>query len=333
MSDSLEREIIGRRPRRSRKLRRIAVSLVGMGLGDRIIFEAPLRVHCRNHPRDYIIAIVDRNTRTEIPQSLRRYFDELWWVSAGDGRRWRSSRMAIARRVRDALIGAGVEELLVPWRRKQFAPSDAYTMKPYNCFQEAECLHEFGIHPRVRVPLSERRWAQQFLRANIPARCQALVSVHVRGVSYGLERNLDAGLVGQVLDALRSQGRFGFVFVGRDDGPPDVSGPDVFSFVGQPWPFERTAAVIRQTHLFVGGESGLIHAAVALGVPAIGIGFVGPHAIPFTTADRYVCFEKGESPQTIMAEVKQFVERLELPLGRERPTWRRSGRRKRVRRR
>lgn len=182
----------------------------------------------------------------------------------------------------------------------------------------AECVRRIAPTEVLAVDGgSKDGGAERFLRAAIPNRCETLVSVHLRRVPYSPERNLNAALIRRILAWLRRQGRVGFILLGRDDGGPAISGPDVFSFVGKERSFEQTAAIIARTQLFIGGESGLTHTAAALGVPLIGLGFIGHHARPFTKASRYVYFQKGDSPQTIMAEVKRFVERLHLCFGRK----------------
>jgi ADP-heptose:LPS heptosyltransferase len=162
------------------------------------------------------------------------------------------------------------------------------------------------------LPSRERRWACEFLRQTIPARNGCLVSVHVRNLRFSPERNLDPELVDKVVHQVCSHAHAAAILVGRDDGSPALDGPNIFPAVAEDWPIERTAALIAQTQLFIGGESALTHVAAALGRPVIGLGFVGHHARPFTKPDRYIYFQKGESPETILAEASRFVKRLNL---------------------
>lgn len=321
---SLEKEIVGRRygrsPQGERRRKKVAVSLVGMGLGDRIILEAPLRIHRKNHPGDYLIAIVDRNGFPDLPSALRRHFDELWWISTGDGQEWTGwRRSAVAYRIRDALIAADVRRVFIPpWKTRPLPRNPRYAMLYYDCFGESDFLRNLGVYPRVTVPAADKRWAEQLLHTTLNGRYEGLISLHVRRVCFSPERNLNPPLFEAIMEWLRTRGRLAFLLFGRDDGPPELSGPDVVSFVGQKWSFERTAALIARTQLFIGGESGLTHAAAGLGVPLIGIEFIGDHARPFAPRRRSLCLYKGESPHTIMAEVRRFVERLDLRSARRR---------------
>ena len=74
----------------------------------------------------------------------------------------------------------------------------------------------------------------------------------------------------------------------------------------------------RAQFTFIGGDSGPTHAAAALGVPVIGLGYPSDRIQPFAPPASYVRFTKGESPKTIMAEVRRFVERIRPSFGRER---------------
>jgi len=320
--------------RRKRRLRRdganhtkrgckIAISLIEMGLGDRLILEAPVRLHRRNHPTDSLIAIVDSQAEVDFPYSLRRHFDEIWWVSTSDGRKWLTGRRsAVARLVRDALTAAQVKKLYVPsWQPQQFPRNRAYALYPYNCFGDLNYLRELRFWPKVVVPPPQRRWAKQFLRSLIPDSYEALISIHVRSIPCLPEKNLDARLIKAVVSYLRSQGRFAFVLVGRDDGAAGISGPDVFSIIGRKWSFEQTAALIAQTSLFIGADSGPTHAAAGLGVPVIAFGCYGEKVRPFTNPNRYVYLQKGDGPEHIMAEVERFVRRFIPFFGREKELW------------
>jgi hypothetical protein len=335
---SLIVEVLRRKKRRSgesgachaKRGKKIAISLIEMGLGDRLILEAPIRLHRSNYPNDQLIAILDTQAEVDLPYSLRRHFDELWWVSNGDGQKWLTGRRsAVARMVRDALIAAKVKHLFIPsWQPKQFPQNPSYTLYRYNCFGDLNYLRDLRFWPKVVVPLAERCWAKEFLRSIIPDHYEALVSVHVRNIPSLPEKNLNPCLIEQTTAYLRTQGRFAFILVGREDGPTGISGPDVFSFVGRKWSFEQTAALIAQTCLFVGADSGPTHAAAGLGVPIIAFGCYGEKVRPFANPNRYVYLQTGDSPQTIMAEVKRFVKRFIPFFGREKKTWQSNDHRK-----
>lgn len=290
------------------------MSLIDTGLGDRIVLEAPLRLHKSNRPRDRFIAILDKRDGVDLPYCLRRHFDELWWITAGNGQRWMPSpRTAVARRVRDALLAARVHEVYVAsWLPTQFPRNSAYTLRGYHCIHECNYLRDLQFFPQVVVTRANKRWAAEFIRANIPDRYEAFISVHLRRYARLSEKNLDAGLIQPIFDCLRRRRRFAFLLIGRDDARPEVSAPDVFSFVGLDWSFEQTAALIARTRLFIGADSGPTHAAAGLGVPVIAFGCYGPRVGPITHPNRYVYFQKGDSPQTILAEVARFVKRLRL---------------------
>lgn len=315
-ASTIERERVahpGRHPR-ERRTHKVAVSLIGMGLGDRIVLEAPLRSHRASRPADYMIALEDRHSRVDLPEAVRRHFDEIWWMANGRGTPWDArGQVRLARRVRDALLAAGVRTLYVPhWRRHDFPRNRACAIRPYNCFSEARRLAQGGLYPRLSVPRAETVWAGEFLRVNLPPRFEAFVAVHVRGVCYGTERNLNAGLVQRIIERLRARGRLAFLLLGRDDRPPALAAPDVFSFVGMPWRFERTAALLARAGLFIGGESSLTHAAAALRVPLVAVGYDGLHAVPFAPPDRFLWFVKGAAPETILAETEPFAARVGL---------------------
>ena len=169
-----------------------------------------------------------------------------------------------------------------------------------------------GIWPRYVVPRTERQWAREFLRSTIPDNYEALIAVHVRNMPTMDFKNPDSRLFHKILTYLRTLGRFAFLLIGRDDGHQKIKGPDVFSLAGQKWHFDRTAAVIAQTSLFIGGDSGPTHAAAALGVPLIALGYPSDRMHPFAPPTRYVCFVKGEA--------RRFVERIRPSFGRERGT-------------
>lgn len=246
-----------------------------MRLGDRILMDAPLRLHRRNCPQDYLIAVVDGHDGIDLPYTMRRHFDEIWWMAAGNGQKWNGSRRStLARRVRDALVAARVDQFQYPlWQPKQLPRGRAYAIQGYNCFDLCRRLGAAGIWPRYVLPRTERQWARDFLRTMIPNHYEALIAVHLRSIPAMDFKNSDARLFRQILNCLRDEGRFAFLLIGRDDGRQKIQGPDVFSLAGQKWHFDRTAAVIAQTSLFIGGDSGPTHAAAALGVPVIGVGY------------------------------------------------------------
>jgi hypothetical protein len=283
------------------------------------MMDAPLRLHRRHCPEDYLIAIVDTHQGVDLPYSVRRHFDEIWWISTHDKRTWKGSpRSALARRVHNALVGAGVDLLLcAPWQPRQLPRSRKYAVQGYSCFELCRWLGRSGVWPRYVVPRRERLWAREFLGTLIPNGYEALVAVHVRNIPAIEFKNSDLRLIRRILNLLRSQGRFAFLLIGRDDGPRKIRGNDVFSLVGREWHFDKVAALIAQTSLFVGGDSGPTHAAAALGVPVIGLGYPNDRMHPFTRPTRYVRFVQGESPQSIMADVQRFVERVCPSFGRE----------------
>lgn len=313
---SIEKEIVAKNGRRPNKL---AISLAGMGLGDRIILEAPLRAHRANFPDDHLIAIDSRNGGPDLPRDVRRHFDEIWWVSTADGSEWSGLSLGtVDGLIRDRLIAESVNRVVVPmWRARQIPRDVAYTKDVYSCFVDAEKLRTAGIYPRLTVGEAEEAWARGLLAPIVAQGYDALVAIHPRRVWFSPERNIDPDLVRQIIAYLRGQGRFGFLLIGRDDGAPSFSGPDVFALMGRDWAFEQTAAVIAQTGLFIGGESGLTHAAAALGVPLVAINYFGDHAIPFADPKDFVWFRWGESPEQILAGVRRFARRLEtIPAGR-----------------
>jgi hypothetical protein len=304
--------------RRSRPEKKIAISFVGTWLGDRLILEAPLRLHRRNCPGDYLIAIVDKCDNVDFPYPVRRHFDELWWLTGGAGQRWSgrkwigSPRTIAGRRMRDALLEAKVREVYTPWEAGELPPSPAYSIRRHNCFVEGNYLRRLHFYPRVVIRATERRWAEEFLRRRIGEKYQALISVPARNIPRFPEKNLDPELIKQIIAWLRGQGRFAFLLLGRDDGPHPLSGSDVFSFVGEKWTFDRTTAIMARTSLFIGGDSSLTHAAAGLRIPVIGVGYTANLAYPFTSQNRYILFKKAETTERIMAEVKRFVRRLSL---------------------
>jgi hypothetical protein len=269
-----------------------------MRLGDRILMDAPLRLHRRNCPHDYLIAIVDANDGVDMPYTVRRHFDEIWWMAAADGQKWNGSpRSVLARRVRDALMAAKVDQFHYPlWQPKQLPRHRAYAFHGYSCFDLCRRLGAAGIWPRYVVPRTERQWARDFLRSTIPDNYEALIAVHVRNMPTMNFKNPDSRLFRKILTYLRTQGRFAFLLIGRDDGHQKIKGPDVFSLAGQKWHFDRTAAIIAQTSLFIGGDSGPTHAAAALGVPVIGLGYPSDRMHPFARPTCHIRFVKGEGP-------------------------------------
>jgi hypothetical protein len=291
--------------------RRIAVSLVGIYLGDRLILEAPLRLHRRNQPDDHFIAIVDRCDGVDFPHTVARHFDEIWWVSNEMETKWNAvPESPLAWVVRDNLVSDHVGKVFTPWQPGQFPCDAGYSLLCHDCFAEGNYLKKLRFYPRVAVPVHERRWAEDFRRHVIGDDHDGLVAVHARNIQWHSEKNPDPALIRRIVDWLRTQGRFRFLLFGRDDAPQDISGPDVLSLVGQNWHFDRTAALMAHACLFIGGDSGLTHAAAGLDVPIIGLAYVYQHGLPFTTPSRYTCFKKGDGPETIMAEVKRFVGRL-----------------------
>jgi hypothetical protein len=294
-----------------------------MRLGDRILMEAPLRLHRRNCPRDYLIAVVDANDGVDLPYTVRRHFDEIWWMENAGGMKWNGSpRSALARRLDEALVSARVDLFQhAQWQPRQLPRSRAYAVQGYSCFALCRRLGQANVWPRYVVPRRERRWAREFLGSLIPDDYDALIAVHVRDVPSMDFKNSDVRLIRRILRYLRTQGRFAFLLIGREDGAQTIASHDVFSANGRVWHFDRTAALIAQASLFVGGDSGPTHAAAALGVPVIGIGYPSERMHPFTCPSRYVRFVLGERPHTIMAGVGRFIERLRPSLGRERGSW------------
>jgi len=292
---------------------RIAVSFVGTWLGDRLILEASLRLHRRNCPRDYLIAILDKHDAVDFPYAVRRHFDELWLLAGGSGQKWNgrtwtgSPSTAAGRLVRDALIDSKVTELYTAWLPGQVPRNRNYIIRAHNCFVEGNYLRQWRFYPRLVVPPKDSRWARAYLCSKVNIECDAFIAVHVRSIPRFSEKNLDPQLINQIIGWLRTQKRFAFLLLGRDDVSPGLQGPGIVSFVGEKWPFDRTAAIIARTVLFIGGDSSLTHAAAGLGVPIVGLGYTSGLAYPFTNPDRYIVSGKGESPELIIERVCRFV--------------------------
>lgn len=299
---------------------KVAISMVGMRLGDRILMDAPLRLHRRNRPHDYLIAVADANDGIDLPYTMLRHFDETWTISTHDGRKWKPSPgSAPALRMRDALVANKVDIFTHPlWQPKQVPRSPHYEIQGYSCFDLCRKLSPAGYRPRYVVPRRERKWAREFLDEHVPSKFDALVAVHVRNIPSMEFKNSDLRLIRRIVKYLRGLGSVAFLMIGRDDECGRIRGDDVIPLLGRDWHFDRTAALIERAALFVGGDSGPTHAAAALGVPVIGIGYPSEKIHPFARPSRFVRFVKGESPQTIMAGVGQFIKRLHPTFGRER---------------
>lgn len=185
---------------------------------------------------------------------LRTYmkFDHGWWFLPGKHRRWRDAHAA------EHYYDCADELDLPPWR-------------------------EADSTVRLRVPNAARREAKRYLETHGIARGKdRLIAIHPGGAMLGGVKRWPAERYAELADALRERWDARILLFGGPDEAKLVAevaramrGPSLQ--VAGDLSLMASFAAIASCALFVGNDSGLLHAAAALGTPYVGV--YGPTAV------------------------------------------------------
>jgi ADP-heptose:LPS heptosyltransferase len=186
----------------------------------------------------------------DIPLRTYMKFDPNWWFSAGDHARWRTTH----------------------------ATEHYY-----------DCARELGLPPwdevdhrlRLQLPRSAREEAQAFLHASVGHYGGPLIAMHAGGSMLDGVKRWPADRFAELAEALCTSWHARVLLLG---GPEDVElanaiagamrGPAVVA--AGTASLVISLALVESADLLIGNDSGLLHAAAALGTPYIGI--YGPTA-------------------------------------------------------
>ncbi|HEY8287338.1 MAG TPA: glycosyltransferase family 9 protein [Chloroflexota bacterium] len=180
-----------------------------------------------------------------IPRRLYMKFDPLWWLLPGRHRRWRATHAAAH------YYGCARELDLPPWT-------------------------EVSHSPRLRLPASAHQHARSWLRRGALGHTGPLVALHPGGAWLGGRKRWPAERFAALAEDLERRWDARLLFVGdhQDRGlaarigaglrrPPLMAAGDVS--------LPTSLALIAASDLFIGNDSGPLHAAAALGRPYVAI--------------------------------------------------------------
>lgn len=180
-----------------------------------------------------------------IPRRTYMKFDPLWWLLPGDHRAWRATHAA-----------------------------EHY----YNCARELDLppWDDVSHTAELALPDVERIAARAFLHRHSLATGQPVVAVHAGGAWLGGMKRWPADRFVALADRLHERWNAHVVLLGsRDEAALDVEIAAAMRV--QPLvtagalPLIRSVALIEACDLFIGNDSGLLHAAAAVGTPYVGI--------------------------------------------------------------
>lgn len=186
------------------------------------------------------------NFAAGIPRQGYMKFDRLWWCMPGEHRRWR--REHAARHYYDCAR----ELALPPW-------------------------DEMHQTPRVRLPSEARAWARQYLlEHDVRQGGPPIVAIHPGGAGLSGVKRWPAERFAEVADALAERWEARVVLLGGPD-EADLASTVAERMRANPLtpagdlPLLASFALIEMCDLYIGNDSGLLHAAAALGTPYVGI--------------------------------------------------------------
>jgi heptosyltransferase II len=173
-------------------------------------------------------------------------FDRLWWCLPGNHTRWRS----------------------------QHATHHYY-----------ECARELALPPwgevhhalRLRLPREERDWARSYLAEHgVQAGGPPIIAIHPGGAGLNGIKRWPAERFAEVSDTLSERWNARILLLGGPDETDLARAVAVkmrstpLTVAGEP-SLLASFALIEACDLYIGNDSGLLHAAAALGTPYVGI--------------------------------------------------------------
>lgn len=263
------------------------------------------------------------NFAAGIPRQGYMKFDRLWWCVPGDHRRWRAQHA-----IRHYYDCAG-ELALPPW--------------------------DEGHHTmRLRLPRQARAHARQYLlRRGVRPGGPPLLAIHPGGAGLHGVKRWPAERFAEVADELTEQWDARVLLLGGAD-EVDLAQSVAEKMRTRPivvagnLPLLESFALIEACDLYIGNDSGLLHAAAALGTPYVGVfGPTNPanfHPIPSRKGQGLVvlppipCYEPYQfvggnpvwkrpccegvckalaliSPEQVLAEADELLERRRTTVG------------------
>lgn len=160
-----------------------------------------------------------------------------------------------------------------------------------------------GLYPTFRVQPWARRASDPAFAEGARTRPGRPFAIHGRSRPGDADKNPDPAPLAAFLDAWRARTNGPAVVVGAEDVPePLLRAADVREIANPDPSLQTLAAALERCSLFVGGDSGPLHLAAALGVPVIAL--LAPHRPlrwgPFAPPDRMavVVGTPGPDPAT-----------------------------------
>lgn len=291
------------RKRWGRKIKDIVVSLVKdgpvpagkkqvlfpvfwpVGLGDLVVIQQLIREYRRNHPDDYLICAIPGKERPELEELSRCNpdIDELWPVTG-----WEGGYLS----VRDTLeivdshgcspVAWQEAVLLEALKRRKVKAIFKYRsfpiLLPYadisgvvDFWQEANgIIRKRGDMAKLIIPGEAISWAGEWYRERGISDKRLIFSIHIREDKQHEQdrRNPDFRNYLRLIDMLGRQYDCHLIRIGDPDLTP-ISRPFLLDTINEGLTLTQQGALIKQSHLFIGCNSGPQHFAAALGVPVV----------------------------------------------------------------
>jgi hypothetical protein len=243
------------------------------GLGDRVVFEAIVREAAEAAPRTRIVAAIPYHAGQYDAARYRPGADEVWVVFYSA----LPALLEVAERLRRAaestFAWSGPVEVI------GYGPpglAEAHGVRWVEPYEHLGGLARRGVYPRFELDDAARSSGVAW-RASLPGAPDAPVAVlHGRRRGTDAARNVDPGAMVALARTLRARGDLRIVVTGTDDVSPDLAAVADGAIVGDDPLLTRTAGCLAACDVLVGGESGPMHLAAAVGCPTVVV----------TTADR-----------------------------------------------
>jgi hypothetical protein len=165
------------------------------------------------------------------------------------------------------------------------------------------------IFPKINVKSEWLSEAEALLKESGIDINESYIAAHIRLLSRQPWKNSDPKLFKELLEKVADSLSLPIILIGLQDERLEFDHPRIIDFGVCSLPVELTAGLLAKAALFIGGDSGPIHLAGAVGCPVLGIGCVTERFGPFVPQEQLVGLfgRKPEGKITQLESVEQVV--------------------------
>jgi hypothetical protein len=183
-------------------------------------------------------------------------------------------------------------------------------------WDELKSLSQKSIYPRLSVPFRWLSEADNLLSSLEAGRDSRFAVLHVRCLSRQRWKNSDLEMMCRIAVEIAKELDIYVLVVGKRDRRRRILGRRVIDLGFSDLTIGQTAGLLARAKFFVGGDSGPIHLASAVGCPVVGIGYTTERHGPFTpqwqTLGLFGPEKRGNirglsSPDQVLSVVPEFL--------------------------